>query len=121
MISMAYAMGTGAGAQAGQSSPGGLFIPIILMFVIFYFLLIRPQQKQARQHREMIDSLKAGTRVITTGGIHGRITKVEDNLVVLEIADNVRIKVLRGNISTLLDSNPEARKNGKESKDSKDK
>lgn len=77
------------------------FIPLILMFVIFYFLLIRPQQKKAKEHREMIASLKKGSRVITSGGIHGTITGVDETTVTLEIAENVRIKVTRNNISAV--------------------
>ena len=100
MISIAYAMGQGGGA-AGQGSPGGLFIPMILMFVIFYFLLIRPQQKQKKQHQEMINNLKKGDRIITSGGLHGRVTSLDDATITMEIADKVRVKVLRGNVSAL--------------------
>jgi preprotein translocase subunit YajC len=94
-------MGTG-GAQGGSNSGGfTAFIPLILMFGIFYFLLIRPQQKKAKQHQEMINALKKGDRVITSGGIHGRIASVDDTTVALEIADKVRIKVARGNVATI--------------------
>ncbi len=92
----------GSGAPGG--SDGGsftAFIPLILMFGIFYLLLIRPQQKKAKQHQEMINALNKGDRVITSGGIHGRITSVDDTTVTLEIADKVRIKVVRGNIATV--------------------
>jgi len=71
------------------------------MFAIFYFLLIRPQQKKAKEHREMVNNLKKGDRVITSGGIHGRITSLDEGTVTVEIADKVKIKVLRGNISVL--------------------
>ena len=99
MISMAYAMGQGGGA-AGQGAGGfSAFIPLILMFVIFYFLLIRPQQKKQKEHREMISNLKKGDRVITGGGIHGLITSIDETTVTLEIADKVRVKVNRGNIA----------------------
>lgn len=97
----------GSGAQGG--SDGGsftAFIPLILMFGIFYFLLIRPQQKKAKLHQEMINALSKGDRVITSGGIHGRITAVDDTTVTLEIADKVRIKVVRGNIATIHQSPP---------------
>lgn len=102
MISTAYAMGQ-AGAPGGGAVGGGLgaFIPIILMFVIFYFLLIRPQQKKAKQHQEMIANLKKGDRVITSGGIHGLITSLDENTVTLEIAEKVRIKVSRATIAGL--------------------
>ena len=93
-----------SGTAAGQQGAGGFssFIPLILMFVIFYFLLIRPQQKKAKEHREMISKLKKGDRIITSGGIHGRITAVGDTTMTVEIADKVRIKMARGNVATLL-------------------
>lgn len=100
MTSIAYAMGQGG--AAGQGSGGfTAFIPLILMFVIFYFLLIRPQQKKAKEHREMIGSLKKGDRIITSGGIYGTITGVEDNTITVEIAEKVRVKVSRGNVAGL--------------------
>lgn len=102
MIDIAYAMGTGGGA-AGQGAGGfSSLIPIILMFVIFYFLLIRPQQKKSKEHREMINRLKKGDRVITSGGLHGRITAVNDTTMTVEIADKVRVKIARGNVAQLL-------------------
>jgi preprotein translocase subunit YajC len=104
-INVAHAMGQGgqAGAGAGGFSA---FIPIILMFVIFYFLLIRPQQKKTKEHREMISNLKKGDRIITSGGIHGRITGIKEaeNILVVEIADKVRVKVARGNVAALTQS-----------------
>ena len=101
MTSIAYAMGQG-GAASGQGAGGfTAFIPLILMFVIFYFLLIRPQQKKAKEHREMIGSLKKGDRIITSGGIYGTITGVEDNIITVEIAEKVRVKVSRGNVAGL--------------------
>ena len=102
MIDIAYAMGSGgAGAQGGQ---GGFssFIPLILMFVIFYFLLIRPQQKKTKQHREVINSLKTGDNIITSGGIYGKLTAVTDTTLTVEIADRVRIKIARGNVAGLV-------------------
>ena len=98
MINIAYAMGQGG---AGGQGAGGFsaFIPLILMFVIFYFLLIRPQQKRTKQHREMVNNLKPGDRIVTGGGIHGRVTAVGDAVLTVEIADKVRVKVNRGNVS----------------------
>lgn len=96
----------GQGGGAGQGGAGGFsaFIPLILMFVIFYFLLIRPQQKKNKDHRAMIDSLKKGDRVVTSGGIHGRITGVTDTTLTIEIAEKVRVKVNRGNVGGLVQS-----------------
>jgi len=100
---VAFAMGQG-GASAEGAGGFSAFIPLILMFVIFYFLLIRPQQKKSKQHREMISSLKKGDRIITTGGLHGRITGVQDTTLTVEIADKVRVKVARGNVGGLAQS-----------------
>jgi len=75
------------------------FVPLILIFVVFYFLLIRPQQKKAKEHRNYLANLKKGDRVITGGGIHGVVTGLTDAVVTLEIAENVRIKILRAAIS----------------------
>jgi preprotein translocase subunit YajC len=72
------------------------------MFVIFYFLLIRPQQKRSKEHRQMVSSLKKGDRIVTSGGIHGRITGIDDNTLTVEIADKVRVKVARANVSAMV-------------------
>ena len=103
MIDVAYAMGSGGGTGAGA---GGFsaFIPLILMFVIFYFLLIRPQQKKQKVHRTMIENLKVGDRVVTGGSIHGRITALNEATLTVEIADKVRVKVTRGSVSALINA-----------------
>lgn len=91
-------------AQGGGTSPAGSglasFIPLILIFVVFYFLLIRPQQKKAKEHQQFLGALKKGDDVVTSGGIHGRITGLNDVIVTMEIADNVRVKVNRASILT---------------------
>ena len=75
----------------------GQFIPLILIFVIFYFFLIRPQQKKVKEHKAMVESLKKGAKIVTSGGITGTITRVIDNeKVEVEIADNVTVEVIRG-------------------------
>jgi len=107
LIDIAYAMGQGGGA-AGQGGGFSAFIPLILMFVIFYFLLIRPQQKKQKEQRSMVSNLKNGDRIITTGGIHGRITSVSDDTLTIEVADKVRIKLNRTNVSALLQSSSQA-------------
>jgi preprotein translocase subunit YajC len=93
-------MGQG-GAAGGQGQYSG-FIMILIMFAIFYFLLIRPQQKKQKEHREMVNNLKKDDRVVTSGGIYGKITGVDDQAVTVEITDKVRVKVARGNISVVL-------------------
>tara|TARA_B100001123_G_C15260577_1_gene1006449 strand:- start:710 stop:1072 length:363 start_codon:yes stop_codon:yes gene_type:complete len=80
----------------------GAFLPLILIFGVFYFLLIRPQQKKMRLHREMISNLKRGDKIITTGGIIGVINKVKDSReLVLEISDNVEIQIAPGMVTEL--------------------
>jgi len=103
LINIAYAMGQmgGAGGESAQGSGLGAFVPIILMFVIFYFLLIRPQQKKSKDHQTMIANLKKGDRVITSGGIYGQIISLDESTANVEIADKVRIKVTRSNIAGL--------------------
>ena len=89
-----------------ESSGIGQFIPLILIFVIFYFFLIRPQQKKVKEHKAMVESLKKGDKVITSGGITGIISRVIDNdKVEVEIADNVTVEVVRGTgIQSLMNS-----------------
>ena len=84
----------------------GQFIPLILIFVIFYFFLIRPQQKKVKEHRAMVENLKKGDKVVTSGGITGTITRVVDNdKVEVEIADNINVEVIRGTgIQSLMNS-----------------
>jgi preprotein translocase subunit YajC len=93
---VAYAMGGSPGGGAGGLM--GL-LPILLMFVIFYFLLIRPQQKTARKHQDFIKNLKVGDRVVTTGGLHGEVKGLTETTVTLEVAEKVRVKVTRSGIS----------------------
>ena len=99
---------TPAFAQAAGSAPGGAaafaqFLPIVLIFVIFYFLLIRPQQKKMKEHRAMVEALRRGDQVVTSGGIVAKVSKVqEDGMVEVEIADGVKVKVLKHTITTVL-------------------
>ncbi len=100
MISVAHAMGQ----TGGQGQSGGIagFLPIIILFVIFYFLLIRPQQKKAKEHKAMITNLKKGVRIITSGGIYGTIISIDDTTIGLEIAEKVKIKITRGNVAAVV-------------------
>lgn len=86
------------GAGAGGSIAS--FIPLILIFVVFYFLLIRPQQKQAKQHQQFLNDLKSGNKVITKGGLYGTIVGMTDTVITLEIAQDVRVKVSRSAIAS---------------------
>ncbi len=88
------------GAQQGGAAAIAQFVPLILIFLVFYFLLIRPQQKKAKQHRDMLQSLQKGDEVVTAGGLFGKIVGVADNFLTLEIAENVKVKVSRNFVST---------------------
>jgi len=97
---LAYAMGQGGtGAEGGQGGAFGAFIPLLLMFAIFYFLLIRPQQKKAKEHKSMVASIKKGDRVVSSGGLHGTVTGLTDDTITMEIAPKVRVKVSRGSVA----------------------
>lgn len=96
MVGIAYA--EAAAPAAGGGAGFASFIPLILIFAIFYFLLIRPQQKKAKEHHYYLSNLKKGERVVTGGGLHGRITGLTDTIVTLEIASDVRVKISRGSI-----------------------
>lgn len=100
---LAYAMGQGGSAGAeGSGGAFGAFIPLILMFAIFYFLLIRPQQKKAKEHKNMVAALKKGDRVVSSGGLHGTVTGIADDVVTMEIAPKVRVKVSRGSVAGVM-------------------
>ncbi|MBK18860.1 MAG: preprotein translocase subunit YajC [Rhodospirillaceae bacterium] len=96
-ISPAYAQASGGGLGGMES-----LLPLVLIFVVFYFLLIRPQQKKQKQHREMLEALRRGDRVVTAGGIIGVITKAAETELTVEIAEEVKVKVLRGMISDVM-------------------
>ncbi len=95
-----FAEGAAAGAQAGNPF-GGMFL-MIGMVVLFYFLLIRPQQKRAKEHRKMVAELAKGDEVVTNGGVLGKITDVNEQYLTVEIANNVEIKLQAGAVATVL-------------------
>ncbi|MBI3611160.1 MAG: preprotein translocase subunit YajC [Nitrospirae bacterium] len=98
-LTMAWAQDAGGGPAAAPSAgPGGMlvsFLPFALIFVIFYFLLILPQQRKQKKHRAMLEALKKGDRILTTGGIMGTVAALNKDVVTVQVADNVRIKVRR--------------------------
>ena len=96
-MNLAHAMGMQLGG--GQSSQIMAFLPLILLFAVFYFLLIRPQQKRARTHKTFIENLKKGDKIVTSGGMYGTITGVTDDSVTLEVAEKVRIRVLKSAVA----------------------
>jgi len=116
--STAYAMGSmpGNGAQGGN--PIAAFAPLILMFLIFYFLLIRPQQKKAKEHKALLSNLKKGDNVMTSGGILGRIVATSDDILTIDVGNDVHLKVNRNFVSGLADA-PKETKKGKSEKSEK--
>ena len=105
---------TPAYAQAAGGAGGADFltsmVPLILIFVIFYFLLIRPQQKRAKEHRQMVDNLRRGDQVVTGGGILGKVTRVKDGEEIeVEIAENTRVKLYRSTITAVLSKSEPAK------------
>ena len=88
----------------GLGGPGQMlsFLPLVLVFIIFYFLLIRPQQKKTKEHQEMLSKLKKNDEVMTSGGIYGKVVALTDKVVTLEVAANVRLRVHRPQISAVV-------------------
>ena len=87
-------------AAAGSGGIVGMLLPFALIFGVFYFLVIRPQQKQRSKHQQFLTELKRGDEVVTSSGIIGTVSTVSDNIVTLEIADEVKIKILKGMVSS---------------------
>lgn len=106
--------GMGDGGMGG--SPIAAILPFVLIFVLFYFLILRPQQKQQKEKQELLKNLKRGDSVITVGGIYGRILNVAEDVVTLEIAKGLSVRVSRGSISGLENIKEEEEKKGKEEK-----
>ena len=97
-VTPAYAQAAGGAGGAFAS-----FVPLILIFAIMYFLLIRPQQKKVKEHQAMVEALRRGDQVVTQGGMIGKVTKVkEDNEIELEIADGVKVRVVRSTIAQVI-------------------
>jgi preprotein translocase subunit YajC len=100
LIGSAFAQGTG-GTPGGDSGIIG-FLPIIVMFVLLYFLMIRPQMKRAKEQKQMVEALQKGDEVIAAGGVVGKITKISDAYITLEIASNIEVSVQRAAVQMLL-------------------
>jgi preprotein translocase subunit YajC len=113
--------GAGAGAEGGGSDILMSILPLILIFVVFYFLLIRPQQRKQKAHREMLTNVKRGDDIVTTGGMIGRVIKVDrDNNLLVEVAPNVRIKLMRNAIAEIVRRPEPARATGDDDEDETD-
>lgn len=91
-----------AAPAPAQQDPLMSFLPLVLIFVVFYFLLIRPQTKRAKEHKAMVEGLSKGDEVVTNGGLLGRVTEVGENFAKLKVADNVEVKVQKNAISSLM-------------------
>jgi len=91
-------------AQDAAAQPGGLisFLPLIVIFALFYFMLIRPQMKRAKEHKQLVAGLQKGDEVVTSGGLLGKITRIEDSFVTVKMAENVEIKVQRHAVSSVM-------------------
>ncbi len=93
-------------AQSAPPPSGGEallgFVPLLLIFVVFYFLLIRPQVKRAKEHKKLVESISKGDEVVTTGGLLGKVTDVNENFITLEIAEGLRVKIQRQSVTTLV-------------------
>ncbi|MGE5446560.1 MAG: preprotein translocase subunit YajC [Ignavibacteriales bacterium] len=109
--------GMGDGGMGG--SPIAAILPFALIFILFYFLILRPQQKQQREKQELLKNLKRGDSVITVGGMYGRILNVAEDIVTLEIAKGVSVRVSRGSISGFETVREEEEKKGREEKSEK--
>ena len=101
---IAYAMAPAQGQGGGQGSAMSFIIMIAMLFAIFYFFMIRPQQKRAKEQKHFLENLRKGDRVITTGGLHGTVVSLADTVVTLEVADKVKVKVGRSYIAGLMKS-----------------
>ena len=102
IINFAYAQATTSGGGQGLLVQ---LLPLILIFVVFYFLLIRPQQKRVKQHKEMVNSLKVGSTVVTSGGIVAKVVKINDDIyITVNISNNVEVKIKRDTIVELLEN-----------------
>jgi len=109
---VAYAMGAGATAEGG-GNPIAALMPLILMFVIFYFLLIRPQQKKAKQHKELLANLKKGDKILTGGGMYGRIVEVDGEVLTVDLGNDYTVEINRNFVSGLSERGPKASSNKK--------
>jgi preprotein translocase subunit YajC len=119
--SLAHAMGAVPGGAEGAGGNLTAFLPLILMFAIFYFLLIRPQQKKAKLHREFLANLKRGDYILTGGGIYGRITEAHGDRLSVEIGKDLVIEVNRGYVAASGDPNAVAKPEPKGKDKAKDK
>ena len=101
LVEPAYALGGGGGG--GDANPIAQLLPFVLMFVVLYFLILRPQIKKQKTQQKMIDELTKGDKIVTSGGLHGVITNLKDDIITVKIADNVRVEMSRAAVSRVRD------------------
>jgi len=111
MFDIAYAQGA---PGAGGPGPMMTIFPFILIFIIMYFMVIRPQQKKTKEHQELLKKLKKNDEVMTSGGIYGKVVDLKDTVVTIEVAPNVRIRVARPQIAAVIGAEKPAAKEGKD-------
>ena len=111
MLTLLLAQAQTAPAGGGASPGGGFgfFIPFIFIFVIMYFIMIRPQQRRQKQQQQLISALKTGDRIVTSSGIHGRITNVKDATVIVSVAENVKIEMDKAAIAAVANASESAK------------
>ncbi len=104
LVGTAYAMGASGGDAAAQGAGGQLSSLILMLFIfaIFYFLMIRPQQKRMKEHKKMVSDLKKGDRIVTAGGIYGTVENVMENTLTVKLAEGVKVKITRGSVGSLV-------------------
>ena len=104
---MSYLMFAFSNPSGGASGGGGSLLmnllPIVAIFVIFYFILIRPQQKKQKEHRNMISELNRGDKIVTNGGLYGKVVDVKENVLVIKIADDVKVELVKTAVATVLE------------------
>ena len=118
MFDLAYAQ---TGSPMGGPPAVVQFLPLILVFVVFYFLLIRPQQKKAKERQEMINNLKRNDEVLTTGGLYGKVMELNEKVVTLEIAPKINVRVDRQHVDVLVGGGKVNKGNGAEGREGKEK
>jgi len=111
-VTQALAATTPAPDAGFLGGPIGSLLPIVLIFVIMYFLILRPQQQRQRQHREMIANVRRGDTIVTSGGLIGKVSKVDENEIQIEIAEETRVRIARGMISEVRAKGEPVKENG---------
>lgn len=105
MTDFIFALSNPQGAEGGN--PFMMFVPIILIFVVFYFILIRPQQKKQKEHQNLVSQLRKGDKIVTNGGIYGTVVDAKEHIIVLKIAEDVKIELVKSAVATVIEKRGE--------------